>query len=135
MYKRQAMDSMRRMVSAQGGDPASVSYTGKLASTYHDEIILSPKDGYITGFDCEELGKISMSMGAGRAKAGDKIDHAVGIILHRKRGDQVEMCDTLATLCFNQETDLSEARNRLLDAIKISKTPPEDKPLILDRVE
>ena len=36
-------------------------------------------------------GLTSMLLGGGRAKKGDQIDHAVGVVLHAKVGDELEV--------------------------------------------
>ena len=45
--------------------------------------------GYVKSIDALELGLIAVSLGAGRAKAGDPISYEVGFKLLKKIGDPV----------------------------------------------
>ena len=56
------------------------------------------KSGKITDINALELGKLSLSLGAGKVKIKDKIDYTVGIKLNKLVGDVVEKGDVLATL-------------------------------------
>ena len=56
-------------------------------------------------------------MGGGREKKGDPIDHAVGIVHHKKVGDYVEANEPLLTIHANDERKLEPARRRLLSAV------------------
>jgi pyrimidine-nucleoside phosphorylase len=129
-----ALARFRQMVQAQGGDVACVDNPNLLPRPYHEEIILSPKEGYIERIDAEALARVAMRLGAGRAKAEDRIDPSVGIELHRKRGDQVDLCDELATLGTRVVNPPREALEEIMKAFKISKTPPPPVPLILERI-
>jgi pyrimidine-nucleoside phosphorylase len=129
----QAMDRMRQMVQAQGGDLEQLC-AQRLRATYHQEILMAPRAGYIHAIDSLALGQVAMELGAGRAKASDSIDHRVGLELHLKRGDKVELFDDLVTLHFNRETQLGELRSRALDAITIKPAPPEATALVMDRL-
>jgi thymidine phosphorylase len=46
-----------------------------------------------------------MRLGAGRPGKGARIDHAVGVVVHRKRGDAVEQGQPLATVHARAEID------------------------------
>ena len=72
-----------------------------------------------------------MRLGAGREKAGDEIDHSVGVVLCRKRGDRVAAGESLAILHANDSYRLSAARDLLLSSYNIGFQPPTPKPLIL----
>ena len=61
-----------------------------------------------------------MLLGGGRAKKGDQIDHAVGIVLHAKAGDHVIEGQPLLTIHANDEGKLAGARQRLLSAYEWS---------------
>jgi pyrimidine-nucleoside phosphorylase len=74
-------------------------------------------------------------LGAGRVKKGDPIDHAVGVIAHRKVGDRVEAGQPLFTVHANDEEKLADAQERLLDAVAWSDTPVEPLPLFYGVVE
>lgn len=84
------------MVDAQGGNIEKMNLAKK---TY---AVLAPKKGIIEKLDALELGKLSLSLGAGKIKKTDKIDYSVGIRLNKQLGDEVKKGELLMTLyCKN----------------------------------
>ena len=61
-----------------------------------------------------------MTLGAGRAKKTDPVDHAVGFVIHKKVGDKVEKGEALFTVHAEDETKLAEARASVLGAFSFS---------------
>ena len=57
-----------------------------------------------------------MTLGAGRAKKSDPIDHAVGFVIHKKVGDRVEKGEALFTVYANDESKLVDVREVVLAA-------------------
>jgi thymidine phosphorylase len=49
-------------------------------------------------------------LGGGREKKEDAIDHAVGIIVHKKPGDKVAVGEPLCTVHYNDAGRLERAR-------------------------
>ncbi|MBQ8844871.1 MAG: thymidine phosphorylase [Clostridia bacterium] len=60
------------------------------------------QDGYITEIQAKELAEIVRSMGGGRLKVGDEVDHHVGIQTYFKVGDKINTNDKLFTVWFNE---------------------------------
>lgn len=52
--------------------------------------VYADREGFVTGIHTEEIGRICLLLGGGRAVKEDPIDPAVGIVLHRKIGDFVK---------------------------------------------
>ena len=71
-------------------------------------------------------------MGAGRAKKSDSVDHAVGFVIHKKVGDQVQKDEPLFTVHANDEAQLAEAREAVLAAHSFSDTVVPPLPLFYD---
>jgi pyrimidine-nucleoside phosphorylase len=69
-----------------------------------------------------------VALGAGRAKKGDPIDLAVGILVHHKVGEELEKGEPLFTVHANDQAKLDEARERLLAAHTWSEKPVEPLP-------
>ena len=90
--------------------------------------------GYLCQVDARLVGEASVLLGAGRAKKGDPVDHAVGIMVHHKVGDYLESGQPLFTLYANQKPALEEARWHLAQAIEWSESPVEPLPLFYDVV-
>ncbi len=75
------------------------------------------------------VGETAVMLGAGREKKGDPIDHAVGIVVHRKVGDKVEQGQPLFTVYAKSQEDAAVARERLLEAHRWSDSACAPLPL------
>lgn len=94
----EARDACIRWIEAQGGDAAVVRDPESLPVAARRRNLRSNLDGYVQGVDARLAGDLCVQLGGGRRKAGDSIDHGVGLVLHRKRGDRVRRNDSLATI-------------------------------------
>ena len=68
----------------------------KLSVCEHKKYIKSPKKGTITDINALALGKLSVSLGAGRQSKEDKIDYGVGIKLNKLVGEKVKKGEIIA---------------------------------------
>jgi pyrimidine-nucleoside phosphorylase len=93
-----ALDVFRRMVEAHGGDPRVVDDDSVLPSAPSEVVVESQSAGYVRAIDAEKLGLLSVAMGAGRARAEDSVDPAVGIELMARVGTRVTRGEPLAKL-------------------------------------
>ena len=87
-----AYNKFLKFVEYQGGNISKLKVSSKTKN------IRAYKTGKITKIDALEIGKLSMSLGAGRENIKDKIDYTVGIKLNKQLGDNVKKGDLLATL-------------------------------------
>ena len=78
------------------------------------------------------IGSCAQLLGAGRAKKGDPIDPAVGLVMSVRRGDAVRAGDTLCNLYVNDDTNLPEVRRRLGRAITVAPEAPESIPVVYE---
>ena len=78
------------------------------------------------------VGEASVILGAGRAKKSDAVDHAVGIVVHKKVGDWVEQGEPLFTIHANEEDKLAEAQSMTADAFSVSDDVVAPLPLFYD---
>lgn len=65
--------------------------------------IISDCNGYISNIASEEIGRLSLLLGAGRESKEDKINYDVGIVLNKKVGDYVKKGDILGTIYYNDK--------------------------------
>ncbi len=121
-------------VAAQGGDVNSVENPDMLPTASIREPLKAPVSGYISRLDALTVGKSELILGGAREKKGEPIDHAVGIVLHRKVGDWVEKGEPLMTIHANSREKFDEARLFLLGAYEFSDEPPVVPPLIHDLI-
>jgi pyrimidine-nucleoside phosphorylase len=129
-----AWERFRDLVIAQGGDVNFIDQTDKLPKANFIETVSASRGGYLAEVNARIIGETSVTLGAGRAKKGQSIDHAVGIVVHHNVGDRLEIGQELFTIHANQESALNQAREELLIAHKWSDNPVEPLPLFYDIV-
>lgn len=129
-----ALKTFAAAVKAQGGDESVVFCPGKLQIAKFSREVKATDDGYITATNAEEYGAASVALGAGRNKAGDKIDLGAGIILNKKVGDAVKKGDTIAWLYASDEKLFAEAEKRILRATEIGRTKPIVGKMIIEKI-
>jgi pyrimidine-nucleoside phosphorylase len=127
-----AARTMERLISAQGGDPAVVTDPSLLPSAPLQIDVHAKSAGFVSSIDAREVGVAAVAMGAGRLRAEQTIDPAVGIEILAKPGDRVARGAPLARL--HARAPSPRIASRLLAAFVISPKPPRPKPLILERI-
>ncbi|MGE5375821.1 MAG: thymidine phosphorylase [Bacteroidota bacterium] len=124
-----ALEKLRILVQAQGGDVAYIDNPAKFPQAQYVEVVKSPRSGYLSEVQARTVGEAAVTLGAGRARKSDPVDHAVGFLIHHKVGDRVEAGEPLFTIHANEEAKLSEARGAVLAAHKFSDEPVDKLPL------
>ena len=93
-----AYEKFSAMVSAQGGSLSK----SLLVANSHD--IVSTENGYLKRLDCGVIGASIVSMGGGRRRVSDQIDHSVGVSVKARIGDKIEKGQTIMRLhCHSSE--------------------------------
>jgi pyrimidine-nucleoside phosphorylase len=129
-----ALDTFRRMVELQGGDPRVIDDTKRLPQVPHTATISSTKDGYLASVQCEQVGTACVILGGGRERKEDSVDPAVGIVLHKKVGDRVSAGEPFATIHYNAETKAVRARQLLEESFQFADAPADKKRPLIHRV-
>lgn len=111
-----ALETFRVLVQAQGGDVSYVDDVSKFERAKYVEVVNAPRSGFISQVHARSVGEASVVLGAGRAKKTDSVDHAVGFIIHKKVGDQVQEGEPLFEIHANDKAKLDEARQTVLSA-------------------
>ena len=96
-----AFEKFRVLVNAQGGDVSFVDDPKKFPQAKFIEVVRSPRSGYLSQVHARVIGEAAVRLGAGRARKGDPVDHAVGFLIHRKVGEYVELNQPLFTIHAN----------------------------------
>lgn len=130
-----AVEKLAQMVAAQGGDKQDVYDTERLPKATIIHEVKAQEDGYLTAIDAEAVGHASVVLGAGRLTKDMPIDLAVGLVLHKKRGDRVQEGDVLLTIHANKDELLQSALQELEGAYSISTEAPIEQPLIYKIIE
>ena len=128
-----AFEKLRLLVGAQGGDVSFVDDTSRFPRAQFVEVVESPQEGYLAQILARTVGEASVTLGAGRTKKSDPIDHAVGFLIHHKVGDQVGRGDPLFTIHANDPASAAQARERVLAAHSFSASPVEPLPLFYEK--
>jgi len=129
-----ALAKFRQFIARQGGDVSYVDDTSKLPAARWIETVVAPRDGYLKDVNAMQVGLISGELGAGRAKKGDPVDHAVGVVVHGRVGQKVSAGEPLFTIHANQEERVAPAAERLLAACQWSDATVDELPLIYEVV-
>jgi pyrimidine-nucleoside phosphorylase len=129
-----AYKKLKQVVAAQGGNPQALDKFELLPNATGMREVSSPRGGYVTSIDAEDIGVASNMIGAGRDKKEDSIDPAVGIILEVKTGEKVDAGSVLCRLYYTKEDRVDEAAEMVEDAFRISGQKPEERELILEVV-
>ncbi len=127
-----AWAKFRQFVAAQGGDLAVLDHPDLLPRAPLVTPLLAPHAGYIAGLDAREVGFTVVDLGGGRARKGDLVDPAVGVVLsqHAKIGQAVESGEPLLWLHARTPAALDAALERLAHACTFSDEPVSPSPLI-----
>jgi pyrimidine-nucleoside phosphorylase len=129
-----ALERFRQVIENQGGDPRVVDDYGRLPAAPHRHRVAAGRDGFLARLDAELVGRASVLVGAGRDKAEEGVDPAVGIVVRVKPGEPVRAGDTVAEIHFRDRERLAGAAALVTRAIEVSDHPPETRPLLVDEV-
>jgi pyrimidine-nucleoside phosphorylase len=129
-----AAEVARNMVTAHGGDARAVDDQSVFAKTPHVVPYRATKAGYISAIDTHAVGVAGVIIGAGRTRAEDTIDPAVGFVFDRNVGSRVAPGDVIAYLHTRTTEDAEQTSQRFDHAIRIEEKAPEDIALILERI-
>jgi len=126
-----AMDVWRRMIRAQGGDPAA-----SLPTARESEDVLAAADGVLVRLDAFAVGVAAWRLGAGRARKEDVVQAGAGVRLHAKPGDVVRAGQPLITLYTDTPERFARAREALVEAVDVDMSARQVAPpaLVLDRI-
>jgi len=130
-----ALERLRLMVDAQGGDSRVIDDESILIIGQFTYDVIALQDGYIIHMNTEQCGIASVMLGAGRTVKNGPIDYSAGILMHKKTGDSVTVGECIATLYASDESLLSNAAKTYLEAITFGETAPIMADTILDIVE
>ena len=119
-----AYERWGRMVRAQGGNPDA-----ELKVAPASELV-AEETGVVSSIDTEALGLAIITLGGGRRKMGDAIDHSVGLEMLARIGDRVSRGTPLVRI-FSETPNVAEPAIR--QAITISDTGSA-LPLIVERI-
>ena len=130
-----ALEKMREIVSAQGGNPAVLDDPALLPQATARATLEADRDGVVAAMDVKGIGRAAVALGAGRAAVDDRIDPGVGFHITAKPGMTVGRGDALATVFAATDADARDAVAALRRAMPIADSAGEPAlPLVSHRV-
>ena len=129
-----ALEVFKEFVTAQGGDASVIDNPSKLAAAKFEIPVVAKEDGYIAEIEADSIGTAAMILGAGRATKEADVDLAVGLMLHKKIGDEVKKGDIIVTIHSNRE-NVEDVMERIYASYEISPAKVERSVLIHAEVQ
>lgn len=129
-----ALEKLKELVKAQGGDTAYIDHPEKFTQARHIRKLPAPKRGYVHTINAAMIAHGVHLLGAGKNGANDKIDYSVGVSEIRKVGTQVKQGEPLMMIHYNDESKLEQALNYFKDAYRLAPKRPTPPPLVVERV-
>jgi len=130
-----AAQVMENMIAAQGGNPKVVRDPSLMAAEPHVVPVLAPRSGFVCEMDALEMGLSAVMLGAGRTRADQSVDPAVGIVLNAHLGEKVEKGSILAHVHVRDVQAAKPAMDRILHAFKLGDEAKSPEPLVIERIE
>jgi pyrimidine-nucleoside phosphorylase len=125
-----AETAWRRWIEAQGG----TADEGALPTAPYVTVVEAGRAGNVTRLGAIAIGNAALHLGAGRQTKTDSIDHAVGVVCLRKRGDRVEQGEALAEVHARDQDSAVAATREVAAAYELGDEPVPGRPLLLEVV-
>ena len=109
-----------QLVEAQGGIAASLEKLGAFHRAPIVHPLAAPRGGTISRIDAESIGRASVMLGAGRQKADDAVDFAVGFSELKKVGESVTEGEPLMLIHARTDASLASVLPLLQSGIAVS---------------
>jgi pyrimidine-nucleoside phosphorylase len=117
-------------IRAQGGDPEDAV----LPKAPFVREVFAPRSGHVQAVAALRVGTAALHLGAGRREKDDPVDHAVGIVCLKKRGDTVEEGEPLAEIHARDEAAVDEGAADVLAAYTLGDEAPRPRAIVLDTI-
>ncbi len=129
-----AFRKFQDIARAQGGNPKALEDLTLLPTAPDRAVFGAPRDGFITAMDAEAIGLAAMDLGAGRARAEDDVDPAVGLVLRHKVGARVKKGEPLVDIHHRAGKGLQSCQDRLHAAYTLGRVRPRTVALVAERL-
>ena len=126
------LQKLGAMLRALGGDVRCIEDPDSLCIVEKRIPVALGAAGYIAAMRAEEIGVAAQLLGAGRATKEDRIDPAVGLVMHKRQGMHVAADEPVVTLYVNDPAHVEEAAALVRAAFTLSQEPPASMPMVYD---
>jgi len=120
-----AREKFGEIIRLQGGDERVMDDVTRLPRAKNKVEFTAAQAGFVAFIDGERVGTASVVLGGGREKKEDAVDPAVGLVVHKKLGDEVFAGEPMCTVHYNSSARLEEALGLLRAAYRIAPFAPE----------
>jgi pyrimidine-nucleoside phosphorylase len=129
-----AAETFRKIIEAQGGNPAVVDDPALLPQAEEVEVYYARSAGTILRVEPRAIGRAVVEMGGGRRKVDDVVDPTVGFVITARPGQKVHTSEPLASIFAKDAAGIELGRRALDAAIEIGEGKASPLPLIQARV-
>ncbi|AUB31851.1 thymidine phosphorylase [Spiroplasma floricola] len=126
---KSAAHLLKDFIEAQNGNFDVIIDYDKNFSTKHVIEVFAQKEGYVSFVSADQLGYLSMYLGAGRATKEEEIDFSAGIYLNKTTNEFVKKGEVIMTLYTNR--DNVESFKQKAEELILIKDKKENEELIL----
>ena len=120
-----ALETFQHMVAAQGGN-----FCDRLSLARTHPVIWQDAPGFVTAVNGELIGNAVISLGGGRQKVGQAIDHRVGIRLQARIGDELVPGSKVAEVFTDSGDAFALAATAIQNALVLGHERPAEFVLI-----
>jgi pyrimidine-nucleoside phosphorylase len=129
-----ALAKFRDFVVAQGGDGAQVDDPARLPHAPIRLEVPAAQAGVVQAVDSRAIGLAVVALGGGRKKKGDPIDYGVGVMVHAKVGDAIEVGAPLCTIHAASQEAAQGVLEQVIAAYTLGEEPREPLPIVYGRI-
>lgn len=124
-----------RMVAVLGGPGDFVEKSEKYLPTAAVELaVTAEQDGFVTGIATRDIGLAVVTLGGGRSRPDDKIDHAVGLTRLLPVGAEARSGEALALVHARTDAEAEAAAAAVRAAYTIGGSKPPAEKTVLRRI-
>jgi pyrimidine-nucleoside phosphorylase len=117
----EAREKFKQCIRLQGGDERVIDSPDLLPTADSKVDVTSNAGGVLVATDCQQFGIALAMLGGGRETKEDRIDDAVGLEFHKRIGERVEIGEPLATIHYNSDAKLVDAKDLVAESFVIDR--------------
>ena len=123
-----ATAAYERWIAAQGGDPSERA----LPTAPVVREVPAERGGYVAKLAAIRVGQAAVRLGAGRRTKDDTVDHAVGVVCFKNRGDRVAAGEAVAEIHARDHASADAAAAEVRAALELTDNVPAVRPVVLE---
>jgi pyrimidine-nucleoside phosphorylase len=130
-----ALEKFRACVEGQGGNARVCDNPSEVLPIAEYKIeIKAEQSGFIQSIDTRAIGEAIASIGGGRTKVEDSIDHAIGYLSYAKLGAEINKDEPLGLLQCHTETQANSVATHIQAAYQMAETKPSALPSLIKEI-